>query len=183
MKITEDTTSIILSILGSLTGVIIGGLITFLTMQSIENKKWRRERQEKLEMIKREALAASLEWIEPMRNAHIKASSLVFALIEGTISQENYLQDFPYLIGILAKKDLSGNHRAVLPDFYDTGHLIVKKMEELKFLGIKNSKRGNEEEQPSIIFQECHNKVVEIEEEIFSLEKKMKDAYIKTFNT
>src|SRR4030042_940679 len=98
----------------------------------------RRERQEKLTELKREALAATLEWIESMRNAETRASGLVMSAIRGEVSHEDFLGRFPYLLGNLVKKDLPANQRAVLPDnVYARGHRIILEFDELQYLGVR----------------------------------------------
>ena len=87
----EDLTSKLLTMAGPLIGVILGGLISFFTARGVERQRWKRERQEKLASLQRDALAAALEWIEPMRNAETSASSLVMAAIRGDVDDETFL--------------------------------------------------------------------------------------------
>jgi hypothetical protein len=108
---------VLLAGLLSLLGVVVGGLITFLTGQVQERRRHRHERREKLDALRREALSAALEWIEPMREAHIQASSLISAALHGGYAdgEENILSKWPSLLDALAEQDLPGHQRAVLP--------------------------------------------------------------------
>ena len=57
----EELISQLLTMAGPLLGALVGGLITSFTTHGVERQRWRRERQEKLASLKREALAAALE--------------------------------------------------------------------------------------------------------------------------
>ena len=109
----EDLISKLLTMGGPLLGALVGGLIASLTARSIERQRWRQERREKLTGLRRDALSAALEWIEPMRNAETRASSLVMAAIQGNFDHENFLKEFPYLLGELVREDLPASQRAV----------------------------------------------------------------------
>lgn len=134
----EDLISTLLTMTGPLLGAIVGGFITFFVMRSVERQRWRQERQEKFLSLKRDALAAVLEWIEQMRNAETLASSLLMAAIHGDIDDERFLKEFPFLLGELVKEELPANQRAVLPNnVYARGHRIVRELDEVRILGVK----------------------------------------------
>jgi hypothetical protein len=167
---------------GPLLGVAVGGLITFITMLTVEHKKWQQERKEKLLSLKREALAAALEWIVPMRNAEIRASSLLMAAIHGTIDDERFLKEFPYLLGELVKKDLPANQRAVLPDdVYSRGHRIVRELDEICYLGVKYGQEARIKGKPLAGFQECSAKLNAISQQINDLETELGKEFRSTF--
>jgi hypothetical protein len=171
-----------LPIAGPLLGAVVGGLIAAFAAYGIEHSRWRRERQEKLMGLKREALAAALEWIEPMRNAETQASGLVMSAIRGQVSDEDFLKRFPYLVGDLAKKDVPANQRAVLPDnVYARGHRIILEFEELQYLGVKYGQEARVMGRPMAGFQECSSKLDTIGKQISGLEADLKKAYGKTF--
>jgi hypothetical protein len=68
-----------------------------LTTLAIERQRSRRERAERLAALKREALSAALEWIEPMRNAHTGASSIALAVVRGDLDEDHVRQRWPNL--------------------------------------------------------------------------------------
>jgi hypothetical protein len=178
----EEAASKLLTIAGPLLGVVVGGLISALSTWGLEHRRWRRNRSEKLEALRRDALTAALEWIEPMRNAESHASSLVMAVIRGDVDDEQFLEEFPYLIGDLAKKDLSASLRAILPDDgYSRGHEIVRNLEELRFLGVRFSKEARLKGQPIMGFQECSAKLDHIGKLITALETDLRKAFYDTF--
>lgn len=150
----EELISKLLMMAGPLLGALVGGIISFFTARGVERQKWRRERQEKLAGLKRDALAAALEWIEPMRNAESRASSLVMAAIQGDVDDEHFLKEFPNLLGELVKKDLPASQRAVLSDnVYARGHRIVRDIDELNYLGVKYGQEARVMGKPMVGFQ------------------------------
>lgn len=165
-----------------LLGAMVGGLISALSTWGLEHRRWRRERREKLETLRRDALTAALEWIEPMRIAESRASTLVMAAIQGDVDDEQFLKEFPYLIGDLAKKDLSANFRAVLPkNVYNRGHEIIRKIDEIRYLGVKYGQKGRLKGQPMIGFEECNAKLNHIGKLIATLETDLQKAFFETF--
>ena len=173
----SDITPSIVSIAGTLLGVVAGGLLSIIT----ERQKWRHDRQEKLAALRRDGLAAALEWIEPMRNANSRASSLVMAAIQGEIDDERFYKDFPNLIGVLAKQDLQANQRAVLPeDVYPRGLRIVKELDELYTLGVRYGQISRVKRKPMAGFQECSAKLEAVGKHISQLEADLRKSYIET---
>jgi hypothetical protein len=172
----------LIPIFGTLLAVIVGGLLTFLTTSVIERQRWKRERRDKLDEIRRDAYAAALEWIDPMRNAELKASSMVMAALQGELDHERFMNEYPYLVGDLAKSDLTGSQRASLPvDFYSCGHKIIRDLDKLRYLGVKY---GQEVQVGRTIpegYEECMAKMNEISNDIEHLERELKAAFHKTF--
>lgn len=172
----------LLKIAGPLLGVFIGGFIAYLTARGVESRRWKHERQEKLSVLRRNAMAVALEWIEPMRNAESRASSLVMAAIQGNFDHEQFLKEFPYLLGELVKKDLPADQRAVLPDnIYERGHRIVHDMEQLIPLGVKFGQEASVMNKPMAGFQECSNILDTIHKQILELETDLQEAFRQTF--
>ena len=117
-----------------------------------------------------------------MRNAESHASSLVMAVIQGDVDDEQFLKEFPYLIGDLAKKDLPGVLHAMLPDNgYSRGHEIVRNLEELRYLGVRFSQEARLKGQPMMGFQECSAKLDHIGKMITALETDLRKAFYETF--
>lgn len=163
-------------------GALIGAIAAIFPNMIIESYKERRKRQEKLMALRREALGAALEWIEPMRNAENKASLLVMSAIRGEVSHEDFLEKFPYILGDLKKRDLPANQRAVLPDnIYARGHSIVHEFDELQYLGVKYGQQAKVMGKLMAGFQECSSKLDAIGNQITELESDLREAFIKTF--
>ena len=180
MDVAENTE--IVRVLGTLLAVIVGGLLTSITTFIIERQKWKRERKNKLDELKREACGAALEWIGPMRNAEFIASSLVMNALQGEFEHEGFLSDYPYLAGELEKSDLSGVQRASLPhDFYSRGHRIVRDLDKLRYLGVKYGQSVKIGRKNPDGYKECTNLMNKISSEIDQLEDEIKASFHGTF--
>jgi hypothetical protein len=178
----QDIISKLIALAGPLLGALVGGLISSLATRALERQKWRHDRQEKFASLRRDALAAALEWIEPMRNAQTRASSLAMAAIQGNIEDEQLLREWPYLLGDLVKKDLPGNLRAILPDdTYERGHRIVRELDALCVLGVKYGQDARVMGRPMEGYQECSAKLDAIETQISQLETDLRKAFQATF--
>ena len=124
----------------------------------------------------------ALEWIEPMRNAETRASSLMMAAIRGDVDDEHFLTKFPHLLSELVKKDLPPNQRAALPDnIYERGHRIVHDMETLRYFGVKYGQEARVMGKPMAGFQECSNKLDTLGKQISELETDLREAFRRTF--
>lgn len=161
----------------TLLGVAVGGLVTRLA----DKARSKRERLEKRFELEREAIAAALEWIEPMRDAEIAAWGPTTSAIHGEFDHERYLQEFPHLNSRLAELDLTGAQRALLPaDVYARGHSIVRMFDELRVLGIRYGQMALADE-PFAGLNEISAKSVEIGSAITSLEDDLRLQYRKSF--
>ena len=178
----EEVVSRLLAMAGPLVGVVIGGLISALSTWGLDRQRWRRDRREKYAALRRDAIATALEWIEPMRSAESRASLLVTAAINGDVDAEQFLSEFPHLVGDLAKKDMSGVLRAVLPeDAYTRGLEIVRSLDELRFLGVKYGQEARVKGRPMAGYQECSAVLDAIRQRITRLETDLRKGFSETF--
>lgn len=178
----QDLIFEILKVAGPIVGAMVGGLITITAMYGLQRQKYRHEKKENCNSLKRDALTAALEWIEPMRNSWSSANSLVTASIHGTISEDEFIERWPDLLSNLAQRDLPGNFRAVLPEgVYSSGHKIIRELENLQILGIKYGQIARLENDHLPGFQECSNKLNKLEDQISKLETKLNKEFKGTF--
>jgi hypothetical protein len=107
---------------------------------------------------------------------------LVMAAIRGEFDHDKFLQEFPYLLRELVKKDLPANQRAVLPDdVYARGHRIVRELDDLRWLGVKHGSEALVMGKPMVGFQECNDKLNAIDKQISELETDVRKEFRKTF--
>ncbi len=171
----------LIQILGTLLAVIVGGLLTSMTTFVIERQKWKRERRNKLDELRRDAVAAALEWISPMRTAEYAASSLVMAAIQGDFEHERFMVDYPNLVLELAKSDLTGVQRASLPsDFYARGHEIIRDLEKLRILGVKCGQEVKIGRSDPNGYKECMETMSRVSKSIEELESELKRVFLDT---
>ena len=177
----SETLSWLQSALGPLLGVIVGASLSGLITKSLDDARFKRERLQKRSELERDAIAAALEWISPMRDAQITASSRANAAGRGDFDHEAYLEGFPYLLGELKKLELSGAQRALLPDdAYPRGIAIVRALDDLKLLGIQLGQKAAMGDVGSAVGAVI-GKSIEIDELIRSLEDDLRAAYAATF--
>ena len=63
--------------LPTLLGVIVGGLITYLTTQALETRKWKQQKRDTYLADYRDALKLALDWIDPINRAIDRATQIV----------------------------------------------------------------------------------------------------------
>ena len=86
----------VLAVLFPLLGTVIGGLITYWAIVTAENRRWRRERQRRVQRHKREAIALALEWLEPIKIVLHKAASIATTSFSDHPEQSaKALREFP----------------------------------------------------------------------------------------
>ena len=179
----DEMISRFLSIVGPLAGVIVGALIASFTTLIAERQRRKHDRKEKLASLKREALAAALEWFEPMRDAYIRSSSLVMAAISGDVDDRQLLKEWPNLLGVLSKKDVPEHLLAVLPeDPYLRGRRIIGKFDELCMLCVRSCQEPREEGKPIAGSDVCYAKLESLGAEITQFEKDLRKEFRKTFD-
>jgi len=172
----------ILRIAAPLLYVIAGALISLLSMWWLDNRRSRRDRQEKLAGLTREALAAALKWIQPMRFAQMRASSLVMAAIHGAIDNEQFLKKYPNLLADLARREIPGSLQAVLPEgIYARSLSMVSRLDELQHLALKQSQETHITGQIMPGFQVCRDKINALEKQIAQLEADLRRESLDTF--
>ena len=112
------------TLLSTLLGVIVGGIITFLTTWTIENQKWKQQKKDKYLQDRREALGMAMDWIDPIDQAINHAISLS-SPFGGKL--EEWRQYWPNLQGEIAKIDLRPRHRVLLhEDIYAGARPIIR---------------------------------------------------------
>jgi len=179
---TQDMLELIKVVL-PLAGVALGGVITFLVTRSTEREKARRERRQKLAQLEQDALARALEWIDPMRNAHIRISSLLSASSNGSIDRDHVTKHWPDLLGQLAKLDVPTHQRAVLfQDVYPTGRKIAADLDDLKSVAIRQAEAASASLGPRTSFDEWTQQIHDLDNRIEKLEHKLRARFRATFD-
>ena len=91
----------ILDALLVLASVIIGGMITYLTTRSLENKRWKQQKTDKLQELRREALGLALEWIPPIEIALSQATMTSSGFLQKQVSEGMYIEFLEYTAKVL----------------------------------------------------------------------------------
>jgi hypothetical protein len=155
-----------------LLGVIIGGLVTYYTTRSLESRKWKLEKDQKIKEQKREALALALEWVSPLRNEVIRASGVSIAYQKGTITEEEYRKRQPTSTG-LPIVDPPAKLRVFLPaDIYPKLLDIVRSFDDLYYDGFCQREGG---------LVEVLGKNTELKRKLDEMEDRLVSEYRATF--
>ena len=111
----------ILPILGTLAGGILTYFITskiearkLIQQIEAENRRWEREKSDRRQQHKREALEIILEWIKPTRDAVHQASSLLERYKKKEIDKITFISTYPDPTPSL--KVLPPHYKAFLPE-------------------------------------------------------------------
>lgn len=172
--------------LSPLLGVIVGGLITYFTMNKIEQKRWQQEKQEKLSTLKREALSKALEWIEPLRNAEIKASGLLMSVIRGDIDVDDYFDKICQvrhdLFDELKPIELPASQRAVIGSaFYKLRNTILLSFDEIRIIGVKYGHDVRHHKKPLMGFDKCNALLETLTNNITNLENNLQEELYQAY--
>lgn len=165
-----------------LAGVIIGGLLGIWGTSRAENVRWKRARLEKLAEQERLALAGALEWIEPLRIAYIKVSSLLLAAHRGDVDEEHVRERWPRLLTTMTAMDLPADQLAVLrKGVYAEGLGIIRRVERLEYEALKMAQRHRASMRMNVEFDELGAWIDELEQKINELEEGLQEDYRATF--
>jgi hypothetical protein len=173
-----------LAVTSTFLGVLIGGVVSLLSNFVVERQRRRHGLQEKLASVQREAIAAALELIEPMRNAYSAASMLIGRASQGSIEHEKLVADWPRLLDTLARQDLSAEFRAVLSgDIYSRGHQVWLGVERLLPGTVKvlQAARAGYTERVGETFRDLSRALEVLHAQIEQLETDLRAAYRRTF--
>lgn len=113
--ISRSALDILVPLVSSILGTIIGGTIAFLSVRASSSRKWNQERKDRLLMERREALASALEWFDPFRMAVLRARLLTESYMRGMINVDGLRSQWPSLISHPGIKDPPAKLQAWLP--------------------------------------------------------------------
>ena len=164
----------LLNVVFPLIGTLIGAFITYLTTTAVENRKWQREKKDKLQEQKRDAFADALEWITPTNNALISACGLVFAYLRHDINEDQFLGDFPDLLRSLPI-DPPAHLQIFLGDAYPQSMEIVRGLRDLRVMALRRREITLE------AIQQCSQLISDLEAKSDNLRSYLREEYLKTF--
>ena len=121
------------TILGPSIGLIVGWLLNYLGTKNLEQRRWRQQRQDKLDEARRPALERALAWLDPMDEALNTAETEMYMLLNGDQDDQQFRARYPNLLSELRRLDLSPEQRLLLTtDPYPMGNRIRAAIEHLK---------------------------------------------------
>lgn len=168
----------LLNIIFPLIGTIIGGVISFYSIKAIENRKWKQQKIEKYQEEYREAIASTLEWIDPFNDAIDEAQMVVADYVMGRRCAEEYVFAWPKILGHPAIKDPPKRLRILLPEkIYPKFMSILNSLERVETLPLRGM-RGTEEF--GYNYLQTRDKLNQLQQELNDLEKDLIREYKKS---
>jgi hypothetical protein len=114
-----------------LIGVIVGGLITYLTTRRLEERKWDREKRERFLRDRRDALRLIAEWIDPIDLAVDRAAKSHALYGYGTPAR-----DVQVLLEEITRTKIPASARFLLPSgLYGEAEYVARKIARVVSLG------------------------------------------------
>ncbi len=170
---------ILIDILFPLIGTIIGGFISYFSIRAVENLKWAQQKADKYQDERKEAIAATFEWLDPFRDAISKAQSLVGDFMMGRVDEEEYALTWPQLIGNPKIKDPPKRMRILLPkEIYPRFMSIIMSLEKIRTLPLMALK-GTPEFGDK--YRQAQESLSNLEKLLDGLESDLVNEYKRTF--
>ena len=166
-----------------MSGVVVGGLMTYLTTRSIENKRWEAQKQDRLQEHRRQALGLALEWIPPIELAVENAAMIASDYLDNQTSETEFVKKWPNLLHELAKRDLPMRLNVLVPiSIQQQTDAIVDEVRFLQSytLSVKWTRKAEQTEWLNNI-QVFKNRVAELRARLSRLKADLKLEYDKTF--
>src|SRR5437660_3632768 len=165
-----------------LTSVIIGGLISYLTTWAADKRKWRQHQKDKHLEQQREALALTLEWIQPIQSVLMSNFSIATALIRGDVDRHEFKEQWPAFkqsIDLMGEDIPSRLQVHIPPKVYKKRNDVLRQLEELRSYILLSSPMSfeNVEERLSEFLQ----REATVEQSFAALKQELKEEYEKTF--
>ncbi len=159
---------------------VLGSILTYITTWHLDNRRWRREKGEKLAEREREAIEKALEWIDPLRNAYSRADFIAGQFIfTGTVTEDQFQVKFPHdILNLFAKREVPTHLRGLLPaGVYRKGFHFNEMFQDafLEALRLPPRSRGLE------VWRAYQPRLDTIKAEIDRLEDDLRAAYMGTF--
>ena len=170
----------ILDFLSPLLGTLFGGLITYLATRGSDRRKWKQERQEKLDERRREAIEQAFAWITPLDCAIAQAEGYVNLYRYGHIDKERLIEQWPYLLNAL--NDIPDHLRPFLPEnAYQLSLGIIEKLDELKIVMLNHEQSETLSDEGKERIRDRMRLLKAIKDSLQSLRDQLEGEYKKTF--
>ena len=164
-------------------GVITGGLITYLTTRSNENRRWATQKLDRLQEHRREAFALALEWLPPIELAVEKAAMLASGYLQDEITDNEMSKRWPNILHELAKRDLPMRLNVLLPtSIQQRSDALIDEIIYLQSyaLYLKPARKADQAEWTKQ-FQAFNDRLSEVRTRFSDLKQELKSEYNKTF--
>lgn len=167
----------LIDIFAPMLGTIIGGLISYFSIKSIEERKIRQQKLDDLTEQKREAIKIALKWIDHIQNAITKVSLKSHPYQPNLANTNNW----PDLLTDLAKYDLPRHLSILLPvDSYKKSFIIISLIEEVR-VKIILERKTQDPEQLKELTREIIDSIHLMQKNLDEFLNTLESEYIKSF--
>lgn len=170
---------ILIDILFPLIGTIIGGFISYFSIRAVENLRWAQQNANKYQEERREAIAKTLDWLDPYRDAITKAQSLTGDLLMRRVDEEQYILQWPKILFNPAINDPPKRMRILLPeDIYPRFFAIMNDLETVRTIPLQAVKGTPEF---GIRYKQTQEHLSTLEKQLNELENDLISIYKNTY--
>ncbi len=114
--ISKSFVDIMIPLFGALIGTLIGGFISYWATKTVEDRKYQREKKDKLREQQREALAFALEWIDPLIDTISQVLHLTGNYLKDSLDKDAFERDYPNLMASIASLQPPARLKVLLPE-------------------------------------------------------------------
>jgi len=164
----------------ALLGIIIGGLISYLSVRASDNRKWAQEKVDRISKEQRDAIGMALEWCEPIRRNISKARLLTGTFLQGWISTDDLRSQWPNMLTTLAHVNLPARLQVWLPpDTYKSALDIAAEVDNFAVNIEAFPTQPDEWHRRFTTYSDFFGETIK---KLDSLESNLTNAYRQTFN-
>jgi hypothetical protein len=166
-----------------LLSALLGGFLSYLATTSVERRRWRQEKQDRLAEEKRKALGLALEWLQPLESKVFQASMVAGAALQGTIGEDEIHDKWPGGFGELSIREMPRRLLALLPeDLYRAAvHLQLEVFWLLpKIIACNQAWKAGRRPVPG--YQDVFDSIGQLEKSLEALQTRMDNLYRESFN-
>lgn len=168
---------VVLDIIAPLIGTIIGGLISYFSIVSSENRKIKQQKQNIIQEQKREAIKIALQWIDPINNAITRVSLQANPYYPNQANTDGW----PNLLNQLKKYDVPRHLLVFLPEeAYKKSFAIIRLLDDLRHSVLFIQEPSTEEDRRNF-FNTASSILDTLRNNFEELSKMLEDEYRKTF--
>jgi hypothetical protein len=177
--ISKEYIDILIPLFSGMLGIVIGGIISYLSVRASDNRKWKQEKKDRLLAERRDAIGMALEWFDPFRAAITKASLLTGSFLQGTITREEMRSQWPDLLRAPGLTDPPARLQIWLRD--DAYRRSISIITDLNNLVSEIYRTKFENEDWHDLFVRYSSHIHELRQRINSLEDDLIEEYKRTY--
>ena len=175
----NGTINIFIPLASALLGTIIGGIISYFSVRSSDNRKWKQEKIDRVSIQRTEAIGMALEWCKPIRKNILKAQLLTGSFLQEWLQPDDLRSQWPDMLSTLTQLDLPARLQVWLPP--DTYQRAVDIAADVNNFVSKIDSFPSKPEEWHELFVHYSAFFSELRKKLDSLESDLSKAYMQAF--